>query len=934
MSKFKDYFSRVDRLTSMYLSTGELPVVALAGPFNTGKSTMVNSLLGQQVSPVDVLPTTSVPVIFSRGKLFSITARLADGRIKVLSSAELESLPKGKESFARQVLKVEVSLNHELLHRMRLVDTPGFDAATGTDGLPGQLAKADHIVYILHQRGPGEADRKFIGQLLESAGAEKLSFWINRNLGNYDGTSLTESRRVLREICAREIQVHVTDTMNPEAVRRFRLFIQDRAADVVIKSVTRLLKELDRQIPELTSHSLRENNDTSFLLHFWDASQTAREVIQGRNIIKTLPLVSKQISASVDELIRPEKGLPDVYTVSRAQGTAPDPSLVRGRIKSLLTRAADDPVLQFDHETMASLRALAGELDREQYLVTAAGGFSTGKTTFFNALLGEALLPAENRPTTFTVTRLLYGDSKKAVVRFANQVTIPTHYVGKKHAIICRHELEVLERWLIDPKLRSGISALEKVKKGRGSNISPGELRLEIETLKETFARVRHRSKRGKRPWKSLFKRIPLSSFNGGEWADCYVVHFPRRESIKLDLTNETDIKILEQTAGSHQALRVEEIEIRHPSDILRTADFLDTPGLDSVYHRHREITTRYLPDSDCFLFFLNGKHILTRPDLGTYNIISGALSRIENSTGKLFVIVNFADALNERDKERVRNYLHANLVRPSRGAPDQVRIYLVSALDALTGRDGRALSRLTADLKERIWLSRCADNYAGIIRRARTALAGLLEEKKPSFPSHSEQNEQFRQDKELVLQETTIALAGWQKKIESLDSPADFLGFRDGKKPVRKGFLGLARKTVPYPSYRDLAIEINTVLKGFQSKWYPGTGITISGLNDAVLKDILDRMLEDKTLNPGDARSNLHTLLDKEALRIRETLQQLALAREREKEAQGAIKKADTGPSRSLISAVTQYTRELENLEREIITPGGNANGKCQGAG
>ncbi|HBX22536.1 MAG TPA: hypothetical protein DEF34_02695 [Desulfotomaculum sp.] len=933
MSKFKDYFSRVDRLTSMYLSTGELPVVALAGPYNTGKSTMVNSLLGQQVSPVDVLPATSVPVIFSRDELFSITARLADGRIKVLSSTEFESLPKVKEALARRVLEVEVSLNHELLRRMRLVDTPGFDAATGTDGLPDQLAKADHIVYMLHQRGPGEADRKFIGQLLESAGVEKLSFWINRNLGHYDGTSLTESRRVLREICAREIQVHVTDTMNPEAVRRFRLFIQDRAADVVIKSVTRQLKELDRQIPGLTSASLQENNDTSFLLHFWDASQAASKVIQGRNIIKTLPLVSKQIGASVDELIRPAKGLPHMSVVSLTRGTAPDPALVKGRIKSVLTRAADDPVLQSAHETMALMRALTRELDREQYLVTAAGGFSTGKTTFFNALLGEALLPAENRPTTFTVTRLRYGDRKKAMVRFANQVTIPTHYVEKKQAIICRHELEVLERWLTSPKLRSGISALEKVKKGRNARISPDELCLEIETLKETFARVRHRSKKGRRPWKSLFKRIPLSSFNGSERADYYVVHFPHQESIELDLTNETDIKTLEQTAGSYHALRVEEIVISHPADILRTADFLDTPGLDSVYHRHREITTRYLPDSDCFLFFLNSKHILTRPDLSTYNIISGALSRVGNSTGKLFVIVNFADTLNEREKERVRNYLHANLVRPSRGTRNPVKIYLVSALDALTGKDGHALSHLTGDLKERIWLSRCADNYAGIIRRAGTALAGLLEEKTSSIPSYTEQNEQFRQDQEQVLQTTAKVLADWQNKIESLDSPADFLGFRDGKKLVRKGFLGLARKAVPYPSYRDLATEINTTLKSFQSKWYPGADITISKLNAEVLKDILDRMLEDKTLNPGEARSNLLTLLDEETLNIRETLQQLA--QKHEKEAQAAIKKGATNPSKSLIAAVTQYTRELENLESEITTPtGGNANGKCQGAG
>jgi len=750
MSKLKDYFNRVDSLANMYLSAGELPAVALAGPYNSGKSTMVNSLLEQDVSPVDILPATSVPVIFNYGELFSITARLADGRIKDLNMVELQSLSQSKDALARRVLEVEIVSNHELLRGMRLVDTPGFDAA-GADVPPAQLAAADHIVYLLHQRGPGEADRKFIGRLIELKGADKLSFWINRNLGRFDGTSLTESRRVLREICAREIRVYVTDTLDREAVRRFRLFIQARAAEAVIDRVGAKLNELDRRIPELTAASLREKDETSFLLRFWEAGQAAAKVIQGGTIINTLPLVARQINDSAADLIRPEEELPDRSAVSPAPGKAPDPAVIRNRIKSLLNRAAGDPALQSAGAATALLHTLARELNGERYLVTAAGGFSTGKTTFFNALLGENLLPAKNRPTTFTITRLRHGDRKRAVVKFAGRVAMATHCVENKHAVICRHELEVLESWLTDPELRGGISALEKLKKGRSSSVSPDELLLELEMLKETFARVKQRSKKGGKPWKSLFKRIPLASFHRGGQADGYIVHFPRRDSIELDLTSETGLQMLEQTVGSHRALRVEEIEISHPAEILRTADFLDTPGLDSVYHRHREITTRHLPDSDCFLFFLNGKHILTKPDLGAYNIISGALSDSAGNTGKLYIIVNFADALNEREKERVLNYLRANLTR-SRGTPDPAGIYLISALDALTGRDGRALNHLTADLKERIWASRCADHYSDVIRRARSALAGLAEEKKSSLPSLSGPNEYLQRDMEVVM--------------------------------------------------------------------------------------------------------------------------------------------------------------------------------------
>ncbi len=726
MSKITAYFNRVDKLAGLYLPPEKLPVVALTGPYNSGKSTMINSLLEQDVSPVDILPATSVPIIFSGGEMFLITARLTDGRKKVLGSGELRSLPRSKDALARRILEVEIILNHPLLRRIRLIDTPGFDAASGASALPPQLAGVDHIVYLLHQRGPGEADRKFIKGLLELKEAEQLSFWINRNLGRFDGTSLTESRRVLREVCARETRVYVTDTKNPEAVRRFCQFIRARAAETVVERVAAKLKEQDRRIPELAAASLRENKETSFLLRFWDAVQSAEEVIQGGTMINTLPLVARQINDSADDFIRPEEGQPESSAAGPTPEKAPDPAVVRGRIKSLLQRAAGDPALQSAVETRTLLRTLARKLDGDRFLVTAAGGFSTGKTTFFNALLGENLLPAKNRPTTFTITRLRHGDRKRAVIRFADRVAIPTHFVEKKQAAICRLELEVLESWLTDNELRSGIRTLEKVRKGRRVVISPDELLLELEMLKETFARVKQSSKKRVKPWKSLFKHIPLAIFRRGGQADSYVVHFNRRDSIELDLTGETGLRMLEQTVGSHRALRVEEIEISHPTGILRTADFLDTPGLDSVYHRHREITNRHLSDSDCFLFFLNGKHILTKPDLGAFNIISEVLNGTQGNSGKLFIIVNFADALNEREKERVLNYLHITLAGFPRGTPAPAGIYLLSALDALTGRDGRALSSLTADLRERIWSSRCAGSYGDIIRQAKSSLTGL----------------------------------------------------------------------------------------------------------------------------------------------------------------------------------------------------------------
>ncbi|MCG8401958.1 MAG: dynamin family protein, partial [Firmicutes bacterium] len=865
MDKIGLYFNRIDQLGELFLEPGKLPLVALAGPYNTGKSTLLNNLLDRKVSPVDIIPATRVPVTIVRGDFFTILARLADGRVKVLSGKELEAFTAGKEPAVGPVRGVEISLNHGLLGKMRLMDTPGIDAAAGNDVPPALLADADHVAYLMHQRGPGEADRKFIRKLLESCAAVKISFWINRNLGHYDGTSLHEARRVLREICGGEVQVNATDTMSPEAVERFRLFIQDRASAVTLARVTDRLQEMDRQIPRLTAAALEHENHAGFLLNFWQARETARLVVRGRNSIKTLPTVSVQIKNMAGELIQPDKKLAGPTVACDTGGASPDPAAVRGKIKFQLDRIVGDPVLAMHPEKIEALKILAGKLDREEFMVAAAGGFSTGKTTFFNALLGETLLPAENRPTTFAVTRLRHDAVKKAMVEFTTRVTIPTHHVENHHATICRHELAVLEMWLGDPALCRGITRLESVKDQRTTRLTAPEMLLEIERLKETFARVQRRFNEGRRPWKSLFKRIPLQKFAGSGIADYFEVHFPSRETLELDLESEAGRAALIKTAGSHQALRVGAIEIRHPADILRTATFVDTPGLDSVYHRHREITAGYLPRSDCFLFFLHGKHILTKPDLGTFKIISGAFN--ESAGGKLYIIVNFADTLDEREKERVRNYLHANLVRPAKGTLDASKIHFISALDALTGKDRIPFSRLLADLRKNIWSRRCNANYASIIKGA---IDILQPESKPASGAMADHGDnQLVDDVRQVLGELAHTLAGWRTRISSLSTREEFSGFREGKQIIKKGLLGLHRKTAPCPSCRDLAGEVNAPLARLHKKWSVETSVKVTGLSAPALEKELEHLLKDGGFSPPEARNALNGLLDKEEKRM-----------------------------------------------------------------
>jgi hypothetical protein len=67
------------------------------------------------------------------------------------------------------------------------------------------------------------------------------------------------------------------------------------------------------------------------------------------------------------------------------------------------------------HSRAAGLRGLVGS---SRFTVAVLGEFKRGKSTFLNALLGEALLPADILPTTAAINRVVYGLRRSARLAF------------------------------------------------------------------------------------------------------------------------------------------------------------------------------------------------------------------------------------------------------------------------------------------------------------------------------------------------------------------------------------------------------------------------------------------------------------------------------------------------------------------------------------
>jgi GTPase SAR1 family protein len=100
--------------------------VAVAGRVNAGKSTLVNSLMGQRVAPTDVSECTRVVTWYRYGTPQRMEVRMRDGTKREELLGEDGRLPSSLGVDPTRVAGLDVWLADELLQTMTLVDTPGL----------------------------------------------------------------------------------------------------------------------------------------------------------------------------------------------------------------------------------------------------------------------------------------------------------------------------------------------------------------------------------------------------------------------------------------------------------------------------------------------------------------------------------------------------------------------------------------------------------------------------------------------------------------------------------------------------------------------------------------------------------------------------------------------------------------------------------------
>ncbi len=131
--------------------------IAVFGPFNYGKSTLLNAMLGQRTLPIDLIPTTGAAIHVRYGKNLHTRITLTDGTEFSESGTEVLkrfAILDDQRRMRGDVASVDVCFPHPFLQTgVELLDLPGTNDREAQDVLVrDQLLTADLVVQVLDAR--------------------------------------------------------------------------------------------------------------------------------------------------------------------------------------------------------------------------------------------------------------------------------------------------------------------------------------------------------------------------------------------------------------------------------------------------------------------------------------------------------------------------------------------------------------------------------------------------------------------------------------------------------------------------------------------------------------------------------------------------------------------------------------------------------------
>lgn len=185
--------------------------IAIIGEFNRGKSTLINALLGKDILPMNVLPTTASLNRITYNIAPFVQIKFKDGREEEVEIEKLNDyVTKLTEKSAEMARVVdEAIVNYPISYcknNVDIIDTPGLnDESSMTDVTMSVLSRVDAAIMVIMAQAPfSESERMFLENKVITSDLGRVLFVVT----GIDMLDEEDVDRVLQHI-TNQIQDHI-----------------------------------------------------------------------------------------------------------------------------------------------------------------------------------------------------------------------------------------------------------------------------------------------------------------------------------------------------------------------------------------------------------------------------------------------------------------------------------------------------------------------------------------------------------------------------------------------------------------------------------------------------------------------------------------------------------------------------------------------------